>query len=67
MTKTPDTQRAVWRKRGVCSPKSLCEFASFSPVRALEKAPPVAKPPDVVGKFADAHQYEKSPKISIII
>ena len=35
---------AVWRKRGSVSPESLCEFASFVLVRALVKAPPVAKP-----------------------
>ena len=39
----------VWRKRGSGSPESLCEFASFAPVRAAVEAPPAAKPQIVSG------------------
>ena len=34
----------VWRKRGSNSPESLCEFASFAPVRAAVEAPPSPSP-----------------------
>jgi len=34
----------VWRKRGSNSPESLCEFASFAPVRVAVEAPPAPSP-----------------------
>jgi len=34
----------VWRKRGSGSPESLCEFASYAPVRAAVEAPPAPSP-----------------------
>ena len=50
--KMTDVQRAVWRKRGSNSPESLCEFASFAPVRAAVEAPPAPSRHHVVGNVA---------------
>jgi hypothetical protein len=36
-TKMHERLTWVWRKRGSGSPESLCEFASFAPVRAAVK------------------------------
>ena len=51
---SPNAQRAVWRKRGSGSPESLCKFGSLSPVRALVKAPPAAKPLGRCMPFGDS-------------
>jgi len=34
----------VWHRRGSNSPESLCEFASFAPVRAAVEVPPAPSP-----------------------
>ena len=49
MIKETSVQRAVWRKRGSCSPESLCRFGSFAPVRTAVKAPPAPSRWDVIG------------------
>jgi len=41
---TPDSQRAVWRKRGSGSPESLWKLGSLSPVRTAVEAPPAPSP-----------------------
>jgi len=44
----------VWRKRGSGSPESLCEFASFAPVRAAVEAPPAPSPCSLLAMLGDS-------------
>ena len=50
------TQRAVWRKRGIGSPESLCKFGSLSPVRTAVEAPPASSRWDVICKQGQRQQ-----------
>jgi hypothetical protein len=55
-------QRVVWRKRGSNSPESLCEFASFAPVRAAVEAPPAPSRHHVRGNAGTAQCHLEAKK-----
>ena len=56
---------AAWSKRGSNSPKSLCQFSSFAPVRAAVEAPPAPSRHHVVGNAGKRSAIWKRKKQSV--